>query len=285
MCLLLYGRVLSNMEQMYALLFFLPIYYRAIKEKSGIATAIFLLPQTLIMPPCTGVVLVLLRLLRLHYSCTILLSWFCTAIEIDLLALLGVETLAVSNVLLNLLSGFGIGILLPALAYSAQEGKAQEDEVQEDNMQEEKIQKDKVQEATMVFIFMRYLGSALGLVVIGLIFQCVLRSNLGSTKFKSEANNITKYATTLIYAIQEILSLEDKRILIHVTEKFLRTVWLSLSLLSITMFLLSCGTFVAGREEPRWKGQMPTPSIGSVPQHCKIEKFLNPNAELPEKET
>lgn len=165
MFLLPWGRVLSNVEQMYALLFFLPIYYRAIKGKSAIATAIFLLPQTLMMAPCAGVVLVLVRLLRLHYSCTILLGWFCTAIGMGLLALLGAETSAVSDVLLNLLSRFGIGILLPALAYSAQEGKAQEDEMQED-----KTQEDKVREATMVFIFMCYLGSALGLVVIGLIF-------------------------------------------------------------------------------------------------------------------
>ncbi|KAF5852444.1 hypothetical protein GGP41_007840 [Bipolaris sorokiniana] len=265
---------------MYALLLFLPIYYRAIKGKSAIATAIFLLPQTLMMAPCAGVVLVLVRLLRLHYSYTILLGWFCTAIGMGLLALLGAETSAVSDVLLNLLSGFGIGILLPALAYSAQEGKAQEDEMQKD-----KIQEDKVREATMVFIFMRYLGSALGLVVIGLIFQRVLRSNLGSTKFKSEADNMSKYATTLMYSIREISNLEDKRILIQVTEKSLRTVWLSLSLLSIAMFLLSCGTFVAGREEQRWRGQMRKSSIESVPQHRKIEISSGLGLESLEKRT
>ncbi|RYO04363.1 hypothetical protein AA0121_g12812 [Alternaria tenuissima] len=235
---------------MYALLFFLPIYYRVVKERSAIATGVFLLPQTLMMAPCAGVVLVLVQLLRLHYSCAVLLGWFCTAVGMGLLALLGAERSAASDVSLNLLSGFGIGVLLPALALSAQEGKKGTD----------------VREALMVFIFMRYLGSASGLVIVGLVFQRVLRSNLGSTKFRSEADNMTKYATTLMYSIREMSSPEDKQILIHVTETALRTIWLALSLVSLAMFLLSCVAFVVGREEQGRESQVTGPSADSAPK-------------------
>ncbi|KAJ6276549.1 hypothetical protein J3E71DRAFT_187054 [Bipolaris maydis] len=261
---------------MYALLFFLPIYYRIVKERSAIATAVFLLPQTLMMAPCAGVVLVLVRLLRLHCSCTVLLGWFCTAIGMGLLALLGAERSAASDVSLNLLSGFGIGVLLSALAYSAQEDKKEtnlrEADKKDASVREENKEGTKVQEATMLFIFMRYLGSASGLVIVGLVFQRLLRSNLGSTKFSGEADNMTKYATTLMYSIQEMPNLEDKKILINVTEKTLRTVWLSLSLSSVAMFLLSCGTFVARREEQEPKAQVHEPSIDSLSQHPNIEK-------------
>ena len=139
---------------MYALLFFLPIYYRVVKERSAIATGIFLLPQTLMMAPCGGFVLVTVGLLRLHYSCTVLLGWFCTAVGMGLLALLGAERSAASDVSLNLLSGFGIGVLLAALALSAREGK----------------KGTAAREALMVVIFMRYLGSASGLVIVRLVF-------------------------------------------------------------------------------------------------------------------
>ncbi|KAI0570890.1 MFS multidrug transporter [Pyrenophora tritici-repentis] len=236
---------------MYALLFFLPIYYRVVKERSEMATGVFLLPQTLLMVPCAGVVLVLVQLLRLYYSCPVLLGWFCTAVGIGLLALLDAERSAASDVSLNLLSGFGIGVLLPALAFSAQAGNAGID----------------VREAPMVFIFMRYLGSASGLVIVGLVFQRVLRSNLDSTKFKSEADNMTKYATTLMYSIREMPSEEDKQILIHVTETTLRTIWLALSLVSLAMFLLNCVTFVVGRDG---KGSVSEQSTDSAPQDPEI---------------
>ncbi|KAJ6192119.1 major facilitator superfamily domain-containing protein [Bipolaris maydis] len=230
---------------MYVLLFFLPIYYRVVKERSAITTAIFLLPQTLMMAPCAGVVLVLVRWLRLHHSSTLLLGWFCTAIGMGLLALLGAEKSAASDVSLNLLSGFGIGLLLPALAYSAQEST-------------------RVENATRVFIFTRYLGSASGLVIAGLVFQRVLRSNLGSTKFSSEADNMTRYATKFMYSIQQMSSPEDKQILTHVTETSLRTLWLALSLLSLAMFLLSFGSFVVGREPQGRGSQMSGRSTDSV---------------------
>lgn len=237
--------VSSNAPQMYALLFFLPIYYRVVKRRSAITTAIFLLPQTLMMAPCAGVVLILVRWLRLHHSSAVLLGWFCTAIGMGLLALLGAEKSAASDVSLNLLSGFGIGVLLPALAYSAQESTS-------------------VEKATMAFVFTRYLGSASGLVIVGLVFQRVLRSNLGSTKFSSEADNMTRYATTFMYSIQQMSSPEDKQILTHVTETSLRTVWLALSLVSLAMFLLSCGSFVVGREAQGRENQMSERSIDSV---------------------
>ncbi|KNG52824.1 MFS multidrug transporter [Stemphylium lycopersici] len=241
----------------YALLFFLPIYYRVVKERSAIVTGVFLLSQTLMMVPCAGVAVVLMRL---HYSCTVLLGWFCTTVGIGLLALLGAERSAASDVSLNLLSGIGIGILLPALARSALEGNGDVREPLNNQARKEDVRESN--QVPMVFIFMRYLGSASGLVIVGLVFQRVLRSKLGSTKFRSEADNMTKYATTLMYSIREMPSPEDKQILIHVTETALRTIWLALSLVSLAMFLLSCVMFVVGREK-QGRGSQVTGSSAS----------------------
>jgi ABC-type Fe3+-siderophore transport system permease subunit len=207
-----------------------------------------------------------------------------------LLALLGAERSAASDVSLNLLSGFGIGVLLPALALSAQEDKevvpesrsAREDKeeaVREPRSAQEKEEKrEYMREVLMVFIFMRYLGSASGLVIVGLVFQRVLRSNLGSTKFRGEADHMTKYATTLMYSIREMSSPEDKQILIHVTETALRTIWLALSLVSLAMFLLSCMTFVVGRGEQGREGQVTESSGDSKSKaqrigHLYFEEF------------
>jgi hypothetical protein len=262
---------------MYALLFFLPIYYRVVKERSAIATGIFLLPQTLMMAPGAGVAL---ALERLHYSSAVLLGWSCTAVGMGLLTLLGAERSAASDVLLNLLSGIGIGILLPALVRSALGGNQGEREPLSAQERKENVGESNVywREVSMVFIFIRYLGSASGLVIVGLVFQRVLRSNLGSTKFRSEADNMTKFATTLMYSIREMSSPEDKQILIHVTETSLRTIWLALSLASLAMFLLSCAMFVVGKEEQRRKGSVSEsipPELPDFDRSANFEKSIN----------
>jgi hypothetical protein len=209
---------------MYALLFFLPIYYRVIKERSAMATALFLLSQTLMMAPCAVVVLGLVQALGLPHRWMVLFGWLCTTCGIGLLALLSADVSVASDISLNLLSGFGIGILLPALALSAKDCTQNADTL----------------EASMVLVFMRYLGSAFGLVLVGLVFQCVLRINLDSTKFKSEADEMTNYATTLMYSIRRMASSQDKQVLIQATEATLRTIWLALSVGSFGLFLLSC---------------------------------------------
>ncbi|KAF9730138.1 hypothetical protein PMIN04_007915 [Paraphaeosphaeria minitans] len=236
---------------MYALLFFLPIYYRVIKERSEIATGLFLLPQTLMMAPCAGIVLVLVQVLGLSYRWTLVLGWLCTTCGIGLLALLGVDKTAASDVLLNLLSGFGMGILLPALALSAKDSSESTDAL----------------EAPMFLVFMRYLGSASGLVIVGLVFQRVLRNNLISTKFNSEAVEMTKYATTLMYSIREMPSSQDKHLLVRATENTLRTIWLALSAVSLVVLLLSCTmVLVTMRQKREPQVCAPGSSTERVPQ-------------------
>lgn len=73
---------------MYALLFFLPIYYRVIKTRSPMATALLLLPQTAMMIPCAGLVLALANVFRVPYQWIMLAGWACTTCGIGLLALL-----------------------------------------------------------------------------------------------------------------------------------------------------------------------------------------------------
>ncbi|KAL5370700.1 hypothetical protein DPSP01_014704 [Paraphaeosphaeria sporulosa] len=119
----------------------------------------------------------------------------------------------------------------------------------------------------MFLVFMRYLGSASGLVIIGLVFQRVLRSNLISTKFKSEAVEMTKYATTLMYSIREMPSSQDKQLLVRATENTLRTIWLALSAVSLAVLLLSCTmVLVTMRQKREPKVLALGSSTGGAPQ-------------------
>jgi hypothetical protein len=238
----------SKLYELYTMLFFLPIYYRVVKEQPKITTGLLLLPQTLAIAPCAGLVFVLVELVGLSYRWTVVWGWLCTASGVAMLTMLGTSRSVSSDILLNLLSGFGIGILMPALALSAKEGAGDMESLQ----------------ASMLLVFMRSLGSGAGLIVTGIIFQHALRHNLELTKFQNQASEMTKYATRLMYSIREMQGSEDKQILLHATEASLRMVWVTMTVVSFVVFILSCFTILPA--EQKQVDSIPPLGTNSPPQ-------------------
>lgn len=208
---------------MFALLFFLPVYFQVIKQYSPLQTALMLLPQTALILPCSFIVVALY-----HHSIPpshlMLTGWFCTSCGVALLSMLDVNKSVSFDVLLNLLSGLGIGILLTALPISAKDGRVGIIALQ----------------AQTIFVSLRYLGSALGLVVTGIVFQHLLRRNLSSTKFESEAVEMTKHATTFVYSVRKMANSDDVDILIREIQIALRTTWITLAIMCLLVFVFSC---------------------------------------------
>lgn len=211
---------------MYALLFFLPIYYRVIKGHSAMVTGLLLLSQTLLMAPCGAMVFALVDKLDYQVQRLIVLGWLCTSCGFGLLTTLNVEKSVAAEILLNLLSGFGIGALLPCLAISAKNSL-------------DDLPSRKLHQTTKILVYMRYLGSASGLVTLGLAFQRSLQQNLSSSLNHREAKALAKHATTLVYSVSSMPHSERKMIVIQATQSTLRTIWTVLSVASAVMFLLS----------------------------------------------
>ena len=232
---------------MYALLFFLPIYYRIIKGHSAINTGLLLLSQTLMLAPCGAMVFGLIEKLGFQVHWMIVVGWLCTSCGFGLLTMLNAEKSVAVDILLNLLSGFGIGILLPALAVSAKDSA--------DSIRS--------RQTTMILVYMRYLGSATGLVVMGLLFQRVLRRNLASTLHQEKAEKLVKHATTLVYSIQAMPRSDLKTVLIQATQSTLCTIWTVLSIASAIIFILSCAKVLIMANEERAKTSSP-PVIRSL---------------------
>jgi ABC-type sugar transport system permease subunit len=203
-------------------LFSLPIYYRIIKQHSSIHTAILLLTQTAFILPCALLVDVLIRR-RVTARRILFLGWVCTSGGIGLLTLLDANRAASFDVLVNLLSGIGMSIIMPAL-HTGAEGVA--------------VGCRGVQSQTLL-ISIRYLGSALGLVAVGDIFQHVLRHNLALTKFSSMAGDMTQDSTVLVYSIHDLHDPADIEILVEATQSSLRTMWLILAITCLVMVLIS----------------------------------------------
>lgn len=183
-------------------------------------TASLVLPQTSMLPPGAIIVAALAKRGFSPYVVA-LAGWLCTCCGFGLLAMLGAQKPTFSDVILIIPSGFGVGILLPTLSLITHGRQAQTQ-----------------------LVSLRYLGSALGMVVPGIAFQQILRHQLMLTKFQSEATNISKYATILWSSIQQMPSAQDRFVLEHATEKTLRTIWVALSLTSFVVFLLGCVTAI-----------------------------------------
>lgn len=191
-------------------------------------TALLLLPQTLTAIPCAGAVVAVERNLRLAHRWLLLSGWLCTACGIGLLTLLGADRSIRDDILLNLPSGIGIGILLAVLVISARTTVNHADEV----------------EPLVIVVFMRYLGSTLGLVVINLVFRGVLQDHLEVAGVEKGIDRSTVDVATLIYSIRMMPPSTEKTLHIQAVDGALRVIWSGLSIASFAVLLLSCSTII-----------------------------------------
>jgi hypothetical protein len=207
---------------MYTLLFFLPVYFLVIKQHSRLQTAVFLLPQTTPILPCA---ILVLKLADKHVppGQIVLLGWFFTACGLGLLSTLDAQKSVLCDVLVNILSGLGIGILLPSLTLSARGS----------------IADTKVLQAQALLICFRYLGNALGVVLIGIAFQLALKHNLLLTKFSNRAADMTKHATALVYSVRKMNDAEDVEVIIRAIQATLERIWVALAIASLSVFSFS----------------------------------------------
>jgi hypothetical protein len=208
---------------MYALLFFLPVYFLVIKQHSRLQTALLLLPQTIPILPCAFLVLALADR-HVPPGQIVLLGWFFTSCGLGLLSTLDAKKSVLCDVLVNILSGLGIGILLPSLNLSARGS----------------IEDAKALQAQTLLVCLRYLGNALGLVLIGIAFQLVLKHNLLSTKFGNRTADMTKHATALVYSVRKMNDAEDVEVIIRAIQKTLEKIWVALAIACLSIFLFSC---------------------------------------------
>lgn len=209
---------------MFALLFFLPIYYRVVKRYSSSKTSLMLLSQTLMLALCGGMVYGLVERLRWRVRWLIVFGWLCTSCGFGLLSLMDIAKSTAADVLLNLLSGLGIGTLLSALALSAKTDADQ----------------GLARQTPAILIYMRYLGSACGVVVTGILFQRILQHKLHGLGFGDDARRLVKHATTLADTIGTMSGSSGRELLIQGVQDSLSIIWMILSISSAVVFLLVC---------------------------------------------
>ncbi|KAI6086018.1 putative MFS transporter [Hypoxylon rubiginosum] len=208
---------------LYASIYFLTLYYQAVKLYSPVTSAIALLPETVGLSLASVAVGALTGMLK-RYRWALWGGWVLTTAGSGLLYLLDTETTVTQWVFLNIPFGIGTGMLFTAEILTIQ--AATEPELNG--------------EAAAFFSFIRVLGQAFGVAISGVIFQNTLKGNLLRIPgFASLADEYSRDATAIVSLIQSMPDGGTKTRVIQAFSDSLQSIWLELVAFSAAGLLLS----------------------------------------------
>lgn len=207
-------------------LYFLPLYYEAVKEFKPIMSGIALFPETFTVAP-TGVIIGLLINRTGQYYWAICIGWCISTIGTGLLCLLDTNTTTVAWIFLNAVAGVGIGMVLPSVALAVQASAPTE----------------LVAIAVATSTSFRGFGQSIGVAIGGVIFQNRMKSNL--LQYPALRSLADKYSGDAASAVELIRGMDDthgKGDLQQAYADSLRMVWAFCCGISGLMFFTSLFT-------------------------------------------
>jgi hypothetical protein len=219
------GSVLQGLV-LWCALYYLPLYYEAVKEYSPILSGVALFPETFTVAP-SGMVAGILITVTGRYRWAVWLGWVLSTIGLGLMCLIKVHTSVVGWIFLNIVSGLGLGILFPSLGYAVQASSEPEN----------------LAIAVAMFSFFRALGQAIGVAVGGVVFQNRMFSNLMRyPDLVPMADAYSKDAAGLVQIIKAMADGADKANLKEAYTDSLRTVWIVCCAVSGAALVISLWT-------------------------------------------
>ncbi|KAL8968053.1 MAG: hypothetical protein Q9197_005084 [Variospora fuerteventurae] len=208
---------------LWSLLYYLPLYYEAVKGFSPIISGIALFPETFTVAPTCVVVGILITVTG-RYRWAIWSGWVLTVLGTGLLYKLDVNVSTVEWIFLNLVGGLGMGMLFPSMAFAIQASQKNED----------------LAFAVAMFSFFRAFGQALGVAVGGTVFQNQMKTKLLSyPALASRADEYSRDASSLVQIIKAMEGGVVKDSLRHAYADSLKVVWLTMCGLAGVGMILS----------------------------------------------
>ncbi|KAF3012632.1 hypothetical protein E8E14_010205 [Neopestalotiopsis sp. 37M] len=208
---------------LWAAIYFLTLYYQAVKLYSPVTSAVALLPETVGLSLSSIAVGYLTGRWK-RYRWALWGGWSLTTLGAGLLYLLGTGTNVTQWVFLNVPFGVGTGMLFTAQILAIQAGT-------EPHLNGA---------AAGFFSFIRIFGQALGIALSGVIFQNSLKQKLlRIAGFASLADMYSRDATAAVTLIQAMEDGDTKTKMIQAFSDALSSIWLSLLAFSAAGLLLS----------------------------------------------
>ncbi|KAL9035112.1 MAG: hypothetical protein Q9214_006737, partial [Letrouitia sp. 1 TL-2023] len=166
---------LINALIVYGALYFLPLYFEAVKGYNPIISGVALFPATFTVAPVSIISGVIITRSG-DFRVVTWLGWIATTLGCGVMILLDVKTTTVQWISLTFCTGFGLGFLYTSLTFITQTAS------DDSNMAF----------AISLFIFARSLGQCIGVAICGVIFQNQMRQRL--LQIPSLANDAVGYS-------------------------------------------------------------------------------------------
>lgn len=207
-------------------LYFLPLYYEAVKEFKPIMSGIALFPETFTVAP-SGVIVGLLISRTGRYYWAVCIGWCLSTIGTGLLCLLDVNSGTITWIFLNIVPGVGIGMVLPSVALAVQASATAEN----------------LAIAVATSTSFRGFGQSIGVAIGGVIFQNRMKSNL--LQYPALRSLADKYSGDAASAVEMIQRMHDGQVKGDLKQAYtdsLRIVWAFCCGISGLMFFISLFT-------------------------------------------
>ncbi|KAK4200408.1 major facilitator superfamily domain-containing protein [Triangularia verruculosa] len=220
-----FGTVITGLV-LWCILYYLPLYFQAVKGYSPVISGVALFPQTFTVAPAGALAGGLITKFG-KYRWSIWLGWGLGTVGLGLFCVLDVNTSIPGWIFLNLVSGLGLGFLFPAIATAIQASVASEH----------------VTIAIAMFSFFRSAGQALGVAVGGVIFQNRMYANLLTYEnLAGRAALLSADAVGLVEVIHTMPDGAEKDNLRQAYADSLRIVWAVCCALAGVAFIVSLWT-------------------------------------------
>lgn len=211
---------------LWSILYYLPLYYQAVKGMTPILTGVALFPQTFTVAPASIAAGITIAVTG-RYRWAIWGGWVLTTLGCGLLVLMKTDTTTVEWIFLNLVGGAGAGILFPAMALTVQAAASG---------------KDQAYAATM-FSFVRGVGQTLGVAVGGVVFQNQMKKKMLTFPLLADmADEYSKDAAGLVEIIKALPAGEMKDQLRESYTDACKYIWVVVTVLSALALVSSAWT-------------------------------------------
>ncbi|KAF2789255.1 MFS general substrate transporter [Melanomma pulvis-pyrius CBS 109.77] len=211
---------------LWSVLYYLPLYYEAVKGFSPILAGVALFPQTFTVAPAAVVVGAFIAKSG-RYRWAIWSGWFLTTFGTGLLVLLKPSSTTPQWIFLNLVGGLGSGMLFPAMAITVQAAATAADQAYASN----------------IFSFLRAFGQTLGVAIGGVIFQNQMKKKMLTYPLLADmADEYSRDAAGLVQIIKALPAGDAKDQLRESYTDALKYIWIVMTVFAAVALIASVFT-------------------------------------------
>ncbi|KAL1301487.1 hypothetical protein AAFC00_005733 [Neodothiora populina] len=190
-------------------LYYMPLYYEAVKHYTPIVSGVALFPMTFTVAPAAIAVGILVTVTG-RYRWAIWIGWFLTTLGCGIQILLDVTTSLPAWIFLTLVSGLGTGMLFPSTMFGVQAATPGKD----------------IPSAVALFTFFRSFGQAVGVAIGGVIFQNQIKKQiLSHPLIAAHANEWAADSSALVQVIKNMPPGLERALLVQSYADALKIVW------------------------------------------------------------